>query len=97
MRQGGRRLITRAVVVGLAILALMAAIKDGRLPRMSGLVGSCTVAQTWPDGAQLQACSPGRLEGNPDLSSHGCTSIGTVGSREYWRCPAPLVASQAVR
>jgi hypothetical protein len=90
-------LITRVVVVGLAIFALMGAIKDGRLPRVSGLIGSCSVVQTWPDGSQLEACEPGRLEGKPDLSSHGCTSSGTVASREYWRCPARLVASQVGR
>ena len=90
-------IITRVVVVGLAILALMGAIKDGHLPRISGLTGSCSVVQTWTDGTQLEACNAGRLEGRPDLSSHGCVSTGTVGSREYWSCPARLVASQVGR
>jgi hypothetical protein len=90
-------MIRRFAIVALLAVALMAAIKDGRLPRVTGVLGSCTVVQTAPDGTQLEACGPGRLDGMPDLSSHGCASAGTVASREYWSCPAPLTASQAAR
>jgi hypothetical protein len=83
-------MVTRIVLTGVVAAALMAGVKDGRILRVSGLTGSCTVVQTIADGTQLEACTAGKLEGLPDLSRNGCTDVGTAVSRVYWRCPAPL-------
>jgi hypothetical protein len=88
---------TRIFLTGLAILALMFAVKDGRFPHVAGLTGYCTVVQTAADGSQLDACRSGRLEGAPNLSSHGCTQTGIAAGYAYWRCPAPVVASPVGR
>lgn len=90
-------MITRILAAAVVVLALMVAIKDGRLLRAAGLTGSCRAVQAAVDGTQVELCRPGRLEGLPDLSRHGCTDAGRAGPDEYWRCPAALVASQAGR
>jgi hypothetical protein len=90
-------MLTRIFAVAAVIIALMVAIKDGRLMRKAGLTASCSVVQTAPDGTQVEACRPGWLEGKHDLSRQGCTVTGSAGRDEYWRCPAPVVASQVGR
>jgi len=90
-------MVMRIVLTGFVLLAVMVAIKDGRVLRITGLTGSCSVVQATPGGDQLAACHAGKLEGMPDISRQGCTVVGTVAGREYWKCPAPLVASQASR
>ena len=61
-------MVTRIVLAGLVVVALMVGVKDGRILRVAGLTGSCTVVQTIADGTQLEACKAGKLEGMPDLS-----------------------------
>ena len=90
-------MIIRILAVACLILALMLAIKNGRMLRVAGLTGACSVIQTATDGSQLESCRPGRLEGRPDLTRRGCTTAGTVGKAEYWRCPAPVTSSQVGR
>jgi hypothetical protein len=79
-------MVTRIVITGFVIAALMVAVKDGRLPRAAGITGSCRVVQTTPNGARLDECKGGWLGHAPDLSAHGCTNAGTLYGREYWRC-----------
>jgi hypothetical protein len=82
----------RAVLVAaVLIVLLMIVIKDGRALREVGLTGGCHAVAT-PKGqdGEWQACDPGKLQGAPDLSRHGCTSVQFVGKREYWRCPAGI-------
>jgi len=79
------------------ILAVMLAIKDGRILRDIGLKASCSVTQTSADGMEVEACHPGKWEGLPDMSRVGCTSSGVVGRVGYWTCPAPVFASQVGR
>jgi len=88
----GRAMVKGIIVTGAVIAALMAGIKDGRMLRVAGLTASCTVAQRYADGSELDACKPGKLEGRPDLARRGCTDAGIVGPDEYWRCPAPQQA-----
>jgi hypothetical protein len=86
----------RGVLIGaVLILALMLVIKDGRASQNLGLTGSCH-AITAPKGQDglWEACEPGRLEGPPDLSRHGCKSVSSVGKREYWHCPAGIKSSR---
>ena len=90
-------MLKRVVAVAICILAVMFAIKDGRVLRSVGLTGSCTAVQARTDGSELEACRAGKLEGRPDLSARGCTSFGVRGTLEYWRCPADLRATDAGR
>ena len=90
-------MLARVLVVAVLILGLMVAIKDGRLARSAGLTGACWTLKSSSDGSELDVCRPGKLEGRPDLSGHGCTSTGIKGRYEYWHCPAPVVPSQVGR
>jgi hypothetical protein len=82
-------------VIALLVLAVMIAVKDGRLPRKVGLTASCLVARRAADGSQLVACRSGVLEGRPDLTPRSCTPAGQTGTYEYWRCPVGEQAAPA--
>ena len=86
-------MVKRIVVVGTLIASAMFAVKDGRIPHIAGLTGTCTIVQTAANGEQMEACSSGKLEGAPDLSRNGCTDTGLYAGRIYWRCPAPVVSA----
>jgi len=77
------------LLAAILIVALMVAIKDGRLLREAGLTGGCRAVATpkGQDGDWL-ACDPGKLQGAPDLSRQSCKSVSFLGKTEYWRCPA---------
>jgi hypothetical protein len=78
--------------------ALMAVLADGRLLARAGLVGHCaSVSTPAGDEGSWQACEPGKLEGRPNLTDKSCVSRGIQGNAEYWRCEAPIVASQKPR
>lgn len=83
-------MIKRIVVFGCLVVALMVAVKDGRMLRVAGLTGSCSVVEQHADGSQLDSCRPGKLEGRPNMSKRGCTEAGVAGPVEYWRCPAAV-------
>jgi hypothetical protein len=85
-------MLKRIVFVASLVLALMIAVKDGRVLRKAGLTGSCSLVQVSADGSVLQACHPGALEGRPDLRRQGCRDAGLAGKTEYWRCPAAITA-----
>jgi len=86
-------MLKRVVLAGVLVLALMIAVKDGRVLRETGLTGVCTPAQSVTDGVQLEACRSGKLAGAPDLSRQGCTTVGGLtGTYRYWRCPAGVVS-----
>ena len=79
------------LVVAALIVALMAGIKDGRVMRKAGLTGGCSgVATPRGDTGAWKACVAGKLQGAPDLTRQGCTSVSTYGKTEYWRCPAQI-------
>jgi hypothetical protein len=81
-------------VAAILVFALMFAIKDGRLMRKAGLTGGCTVlAVQAADTGSWQACTPGKLQGAPDLTRQSCTSVKKVGKTEYWHCPAGIESS----
>jgi hypothetical protein len=90
-------MIKRVVVVGVLIFAVMVAVKDGRITRAAGLAGACSVAQTMPDGSQVEACRAGKLAGRPDLRRQGCVADGIDGTYAYWRCPSSVVSDAASR
>ena len=88
-------MIKRIVVAGVLVLALMIALKDGRILRHAGLTGECSVAQTLADGTMLEACRSGKLAGRPDLSRQGCRIAGLSGTYQYWRCPAAIASGNS--
>ncbi len=90
-------MVTRVISLAVLILALMIAVKDGRVLRDTGMTGYCTTVQTNVDGSQIDSCRRGKLEGWPDLSSRGCTGEPVRNDVQYWSCPAPIVSSQAGR
>lgn len=90
-------MIKRVVIAGMLVLAVMIAVKDGRITREIGLAGACTVAQTLVDGTQVEACRAGKLAGRPDLTRQGCKESGVSGTYEYWRCPSSVVSDVASR
>lgn len=86
-------MILRILIVAAAIVAVMGAVKDGRLLRHVGLTASCkSVAAATSNASVVEACTPGKLEGLPDLSRHGCKARGIQGRLEYWDCPASIAA-----
>jgi hypothetical protein len=88
-------MLLKILIVGALAIGLMAAIRDGRILRDSGLLSSCVPATV--DGRQdatVQSCSKGRLDGYPDLTNKSCTLVSVRAGREYWRCEAPIVSSQ---
>jgi hypothetical protein len=88
----------RIAAVTVLVAALLAVLADGRLLARAGLVGHCTaVATPAGDDGSWQVCRAGKLEGRPDLADKSCVSRGIEGDTEYWRCEAPLVASQKPR
>jgi hypothetical protein len=89
--------LKRVIAVAVLILVAMLLTKDGRLMRKANLTGSCRAVATATDGSQVLACHPGKLEGAPSLSNHGCTVTGRTGKVEYWHCDASVEASQAGR
>ncbi len=83
----------RIFLAAVVIVAVMIAVKDGRLFRDAGLTGWCSaVAPPAGQSGTWKACRKGRLEGRPDLSRQGCTAQGIAGKVEYWRCPAEIGA-----
>ena len=91
-------MLLKILLVGVLFAGGMAALKDGRLLEDAGLVGSCRpVAVAGEGGSTLQACKKGRLDGYPDLTRKSCEQAYLKDGREYWRCLAPIVASQSPR
>jgi hypothetical protein len=88
-------MLAKAWVAAFLIFVAMLIVKDGRVLRGVGMIGSCSVYATAIDGMQWETCKPGKLEGWPDLSSRGCRSQGVSGRFELWQCPASLVSAPA--
>jgi hypothetical protein len=78
----------RALVAAGAVVALFMAARDGIVFKELGLTGSCRTVTTPPGMAgEWVACSPGKLDGRPDLSRRPCLSRAQIGDVEYWVCP----------
>jgi len=91
-------MLIKILLVGALVFAGMLIIKDGRFLARAGLTATCS--QAFARNGQdevVQACNRGRLEGYPDLTEKSCVAIGIKHRVEYWRCPAPVVSSQAPR
>jgi hypothetical protein len=81
----------KLLLVAAVALAVMVAVKDGRILAEAGLRGSCVpLASPAGQSGAWYACSEGRVTGRPDMSRHDCTAQGLRGDLEVWRCPAAL-------
>jgi hypothetical protein len=89
-------MLLKILVVGAVLIGVMAAIRDGRVLRDAGLLSSCSVSSVnGHDDPTVMSCSKGRLDGYPDLTRKSCKLIALRTHRQYWRCDAPVVSSQA--
>ncbi len=86
-------MLGRIVIAGLVVLLALVAVRDGWLLRRTGLLGSCSVYATAPNGVQWEICKAGSLDGPPDLSGQGCSVAASSGKFAYWTCPAPIVSA----
>lgn len=88
-------MLLKIIVVGVLVIGVMAAVKDGRILRDAGLLSSCTtVTVNGRADPTLLSCTKGRLDGWPDETNNSCNLISVHPKREYWRCPAPVVSSR---
>ena len=88
-------MLLKIIVVGVLVIGVMVAIKDGRILRDAGLLSSCTpVAAGTQNGPTVLSCTKGRLDGWPNETHNSCNLIAVHPTREYWRCAAPVVSSQ---
>ena len=89
-------MIFRILIVAVLAVAVMVAVKDGRILRHAGLTASCQTVGAPTTSGNVVACSQGKLEGRPDLSRHGCKPRGVNGRLEYWDCPATVATGSGV-
>jgi hypothetical protein len=81
----------RILIAAMVAVAVMVAVKDGRLLRDAGLTGSCTsVAPPAGQTGYWKLCTRGKLDGRPDLTRQGCKAGSLSGKTEWWRCPAAI-------
>lgn len=89
-------MLLKILVVGALAIGVMAAIRDGRVLRDSGLLSSCSsVTVNGQVDATMQQCTKGRLDGFPDLTNKSCHLVAQGSKRDLWRCDAPVVSSQS--
>ncbi len=85
----------KIIIVGIALIALMAVARDQQWGQRAGVTGRCWATRppaTDPDAAWY-VCKQGVLTGFPSLESSGCDSVGIVVHNEVWKCEAPLVSA----
>jgi len=82
-------------IAALLIVLAIAVLRGTWALHVSGMLGSCSVFSTEPDGAQVVRCTKGRLDGYPDLSRKNCTLQTLGGSVQFWSCPAPIASAPA--
>jgi hypothetical protein len=89
-------MLLKIFIVGALAIGLMAAIRDGRVLRDSGLLSSCSsVVVNGKVDATMQQCTKGRLDGFPDLTNKSCHLVAQSAKRDLWRCDAAIVSSQS--
>jgi hypothetical protein len=89
-------MLLKILIVGTLAIGLMAAIRDGRVLRDSGLLSSCSsVVVNGKIDTTMQQCTKGRLDGFPDLTNKSCHLVAQSAKRDLWRCEAPVVSSQS--
>lgn len=88
-------MLLKILIVGGLAIALMVAIRDGRILRDAGLLSHCdAVSVNGKVDPTMLSCSKGRLDGFPDMTNKSCNLIAARPEHEFWRCQAPVVSSQ---
>jgi hypothetical protein len=88
-------MLLKILVVGAVLIAVMAAIRDGRVLKDAGLLSSCNpVVVSGKTDPTMLSCTKGRLDGFPNMTNKSCTLIATHPDHEFWRCQAPVVSSR---
>jgi hypothetical protein len=90
-------MLLKILLVGALVAGTMALVRDGRVLRSAGLLSSCAPVAAQSGDQTMQRCRKGKLDGYPDLANKACQSTYVQAGYEYWRCVAPIVASQAPR
>jgi hypothetical protein len=86
--------LTKIVMAGVLIIALMVVARQEGWAQRVGVTGSCMATQA-PSSSESGAwymCRQGILTGFPNLETDSCDSVGFVGKRQVWSCSAPLVS-----
>ena len=81
-------MVVRLVLGTAAVVGCMSVVAHGTVLQRVGLTSSCAVLRGANGGAQLESCRAGWLDGYPNLSSHGCTSVDQADHTQLWSCPA---------
>ena len=88
-------MLLKIIVVGVLVIGLMAAVKDGRVLRDAGLLSTCSAVNVDGHGdPTMLSCTKGRLDGWPDETNNSCTLVAVHPTHEFWRCAAPVVSSR---
>jgi hypothetical protein len=88
-------MLVKIIIVGVLVIGLMAAIKDGRVLKDVGLLSTCTpVTVNGRSDPTLLSCTQGRLDGWPNMTDKSCNLVAVHPQHQYWRCAAPVVSSQ---
>ena len=86
--------LTKIVLMGVLVVAVMLVAQSQRWAERSGLVGTCitTAAPRASPGGTWYACQQGLLNSYPNLEMDGCSSAGIVQHRQIWRCDFPVAS-----
>jgi hypothetical protein len=88
-------MLLKILIVGGLAIALMVAIRDGRVLRDAGLLSHCdAVSVNGKVDPTMLSCSKGRLDGFPDMTNKSCSLVAARPQHEFWRCQAPVVSSR---
>jgi len=87
--------LIKIILVGVALVALMAVARDREWGQKAGIVGSCTASPAprsteGADGSAWYTCEQGIMTGFPNLEGDSCQRFGTVRHKELWSCTTPL-------
>jgi hypothetical protein len=89
-------MLLKILIVGAVLIGAMAAIRNGTVLRDAGLLSSCqAITVNGQLDPTMLSCSKGRLDGFPNMTTKSCHLISAHPNRQYWRCDAPVVSSQA--
>lgn len=86
--------LTKIVLMGVLVVAVMLVAQNQRWAERSGVVGACitTAPPRSSPGGAWYACEQGLLNGYPNLEMDGCSSAGIVQHQQVWRCDVPLAS-----
>ena len=88
-------MLLKILAVGVVVIGVMIAVKDGRVLRDAGLLSKCNaVTVNGKVDPSVLSCTKGRLDGYPDMSNKSCNLIAVHPNHQLWRCAAPVVSSQ---